>query len=70
MKQQIIVNIAEFMGRATLKGSEVPAYLECMQTLEALSKDTQQAQTLHDAAVDARDMPSGATKQPDQFKGD
>jgi hypothetical protein len=29
-----------------------------------------QAQTKFDAAVDARDTPSGATKQPDEFRGD
>jgi hypothetical protein len=27
-------------------------------------------QTKFDAAVDARDTPSGATKQPDEFRGD
>lgn len=32
--------------------------------------DAIKTQAKFDAAADAQDMPSGATKQPDQFKGD
>jgi hypothetical protein len=62
----------ELMKRTTIKGDEVPFYMQALHDLSVIadSTDMVKAQVAFDASVDARDMPSGATKQPDQFKGD
>lgn len=51
--------LLDMMGRASMaKIEQLNAQLQATQTQDEF-----------DAAVDARDMPSGATKPPDQFSG-
>jgi hypothetical protein len=41
MTPEIIRNLAQFMHRVDLKGSEVAAWTECMNALDSLMKDQQ-----------------------------
>jgi len=69
MKPETAKKALHLLQRANLTGSEVPAYIEVYEGLFALA-NPQQVQAVFDAAVDARDTPSGATLAPDELRGD
>lgn len=62
-----INQLANALGQAQLTILQLQ-YQVRMLSDELLAR--RDAQAKFDAAVDARDMPSGATAKPDEFRGD
>lgn len=60
----------DVMALANLLGMKDVELLQIKNQNAMLNRAYAELQKKFDGAVDARDMPSGATKQPDQFKGD
>jgi hypothetical protein len=69
MTPQTAQNIMTLLQRAQISGAEVPIYMQCMHDLSFIV-DGANIQTKFDASIDAKNMLSGATKNPDEFVGD